>query len=67
MLSHAGPWNSKKFQSNPWRACTRLFGGHPDRTDLFASQSPPFADVTTHAGRWPGCDGFVQRNLCAEF
>jgi hypothetical protein len=66
MLSHARPWISKKFQPNPWRAWTRLFGGQPDRTVLFASQSPPFADVTTHAGRWPGCDGFVQRNLRAE-
>lgn len=66
MLSHAGPWTSKKFQPNPWQACTRLFGGQPDRTALFASQSPLFADVTTQAGRWPGCDGSVQRNLRAE-
>ena len=66
MLSHEGPWISKNFQPNPWRASTRLFGGQPHRTVLFASQSPPFADVTTQAGRWPGCDGFVQRNLRAE-
>jgi hypothetical protein len=66
MLSHVGPWISKSFQSTPWRAWTRLFGGQPEQAALFASQSPPFADVTTHAGRWPGCDGFVQRNLRAE-
>ncbi len=66
MLSHAGPWISKKFQSNPWRAWARLFGGQPDPTALFASQFPPFADVMTHAGRWPGCNGSVQRDLRAE-
>ena len=63
MLSHAGPWISKKLQPYPWQAWTWLFGGQPDRTSLF----PPFADVTTQFGRCLGCDGSVQRNLRAEF
>jgi hypothetical protein len=66
MLSHLGPWISKKFQPNPWWAWTGLFGGQPDLTTLIASKPPPFNDVTTQAGRWPGCDGSVQRNLRAE-
>ncbi len=61
MLSHAGPWISK-IQSIHGGACTQ--GVRHDLARPSASQSPPFSDVTTHAGRWLGCDNLIQRNLC---